>query len=316
MLTASGDRPTIVGVGFHGAGVAGTCLDTTSSGSATLLDCVFNAAVSWQLKLGTANVLDCTCNPQGLPADNSFAVYCAAYAMLTFVGGRILGQSSISCWSLSITGGVWTCLTLGNSPTPQSMVGTIQGALIADGSAGPCITMFAGGNIPWTSVRVMGCVLNPNTKTWVLALDANTHVDLEGCLIVQSTTASYYLVTALSSLSQPALTVDGGSMPGGLAGWTTGSYDVPLVVRRWPAGYPPPPPPPLAQPAVPASGVAFSESGGGWPTQTVTIWGGTVTAVQVGSTTFNVTGGTFLVRATQPVTLTYSVAPSWHWEPI
>lgn len=65
-------------------------------------------------------------------------------------------------------------------------------------------------------------------------------------------------------------------------------------------------------PAVPASGTAIVNPLPG--PALVYIQGGTVTAVQIGSTVITTTGGTFRVGAGQGITLTYSAAPTWAWQ--
>lgn len=67
----------------------------------------------------------------------------------------------------------------------------------------------------------------------------------------------------------------------------------------------------LAAPAVPASGVA-QYNNFGIPV-TVTVTGGTVTAIAVNGTTTGLTSGAILVPAYGTITLTYSVAPTWTW---
>lgn len=66
-----------------------------------------------------------------------------------------------------------------------------------------------------------------------------------------------------------------------------------------------------AQPAVPASGTAYTNVTGYDCTAYVT--GGTVTAVAVGGTSTGLTSGPFRVPAGSTITLTYSVAPTWQW---
>lgn len=66
-----------------------------------------------------------------------------------------------------------------------------------------------------------------------------------------------------------------------------------------------------AQPAVPASATAYTNTNG--VDCTVYIAGGTVTVIAVGGTATGAIAGAFRVAAGQTITLTYSVAPTWTW---
>lgn len=68
---------------------------------------------------------------------------------------------------------------------------------------------------------------------------------------------------------------------------------------------------PLAAPAVPASGVAQTNTFS--VDAMVHVAGGTVSAIAVGGTGTGMTSGSFKVLAGQTITLTYSVAPTWTW---
>jgi hypothetical protein len=69
---------------------------------------------------------------------------------------------------------------------------------------------------------------------------------------------------------------------------------------------------PVVTPAMPGSGVAVT-NGNPLPVQ-VTITGGTVTGVQVGSATVAVSSpATAVVPSGSTITLTYSAAPTWAW---
>jgi hypothetical protein len=63
---------------------------------------------------------------------------------------------------------------------------------------------------------------------------------------------------------------------------------------------------------VPASGTAFTNPVG--RACTVAIAGGTVTAVEVGSSQVGTGDGNYVVPAGAQVTLTYSAAPTWTWK--
>ena len=67
----------------------------------------------------------------------------------------------------------------------------------------------------------------------------------------------------------------------------------------------------IASPAIPASGTAYTNVG---PADyTVTVSGGTVSAVAIGGTATGLTSGTFRVPCGQTITLTYTAAPTWNW---
>ena len=73
---------------------------------------------------------------------------------------------------------------------------------------------------------------------------------------------------------------------------------------------------PVATPAMPLSGVA--EANGAGVDIAVTVTGGTVTAINVGSNAANLTAtgltsGTVIVRDGYAVSVTYSAAPTWVW---
>jgi hypothetical protein len=73
---------------------------------------------------------------------------------------------------------------------------------------------------------------------------------------------------------------------------------------------------PVATPAIPASTVA--EANGAGVDVAVTVTGGTVTAINVGSNAANLTAtgltsGTVIVRDGYAVSVTYSAAPTWAW---
>lgn len=66
-----------------------------------------------------------------------------------------------------------------------------------------------------------------------------------------------------------------------------------------------------ANPAVPATTVALTNP---FPADcTVYISGGTVSDVRVAGQSTGLTSGSFRVLAAQPITLTYTVAPTWRW---
>lgn len=66
-----------------------------------------------------------------------------------------------------------------------------------------------------------------------------------------------------------------------------------------------------AQPAVPGTGVAFTNNSGS--DCSVYVTGGTVTGISVGGQATGLTTGHFRVAARQTITLAYSVAPTWVW---
>ncbi len=67
----------------------------------------------------------------------------------------------------------------------------------------------------------------------------------------------------------------------------------------------------VAQPAVPASGVALNSPVG--VDAMVYITGGTVTAVAINGVATGLTSGGFYVATGDSITLTYTVAPTWVW---
>ena len=67
----------------------------------------------------------------------------------------------------------------------------------------------------------------------------------------------------------------------------------------------------MTQPAIPASGTALTNTYG--VDATVTVSGGTVTAIAIGGTATGLIAGTFRVPVGQTITLTYSAAPVWQW---
>jgi hypothetical protein len=70
----------------------------------------------------------------------------------------------------------------------------------------------------------------------------------------------------------------------------------------------------IAQPAVPASTVAYTNTSG--QTALVTLIGGTVTSVNVpagGTQVATGSGFTATVAAGQTISVTYSVVPAWYW---
>ena len=70
-------------------------------------------------------------------------------------------------------------------------------------------------------------------------------------------------------------------------------------------------PPAVATPAIPATGVAVTNSTG--VDVMVYIAGGTVTEIAIGATATGLTAGGVYLAAGQTITLTYSVAPTWVW---
>ena len=67
----------------------------------------------------------------------------------------------------------------------------------------------------------------------------------------------------------------------------------------------------IPQPAIPASGTAYKNTLG--YNCVVDIGGGTVSAIAINSETMSVTNGSFILRDTDTITLTYTVAPTWTW---
>jgi hypothetical protein len=67
-------------------------------------------------------------------------------------------------------------------------------------------------------------------------------------------------------------------------------------------------------PSVPASGTAVTNRTGSLVL--VVLYGGTMSEVASSAGTFAVTGGSFLMKPGDTITLTYTTAPGWTWEPI
>jgi hypothetical protein len=67
----------------------------------------------------------------------------------------------------------------------------------------------------------------------------------------------------------------------------------------------------ITAPAVPATGVAQYNNTG--QPVTVTVSGGTVTAITVNGTATGLTSGVILVPANGTIAITYSVLPTWTW---
>lgn len=70
-------------------------------------------------------------------------------------------------------------------------------------------------------------------------------------------------------------------------------------------------PPAVATPAIPATGVAVTNTTG--VDVMVYVAGGTVTEIAVGATATGIVAGGVYLAAGQTITLTYSVAPTWTW---
>lgn len=64
-------------------------------------------------------------------------------------------------------------------------------------------------------------------------------------------------------------------------------------------------------PAVPATTVALRNPF--WQDCAVTVVGGTISAIAVDGQTIGLTSGTVIVPSGKSITLTYTVAPTWHW---
>lgn len=69
-----------------------------------------------------------------------------------------------------------------------------------------------------------------------------------------------------------------------------------------------------ATPAVPATGVALANATGA--NVVIYLSGGTVTAVAIAGVATGLTVGSFILRAGDSITITYSVAPTWIWLPL
>jgi hypothetical protein len=67
----------------------------------------------------------------------------------------------------------------------------------------------------------------------------------------------------------------------------------------------------LEQPTLPASGVMTTNDH--YKPVVVYVRGGTVTAVNIDGTGLSLAGGTFWLPPKATITVTYSVAPTWHW---
>lgn len=67
----------------------------------------------------------------------------------------------------------------------------------------------------------------------------------------------------------------------------------------------------VSSPAVPATGVAASNSTGS--VAAVAVAGGTLTAVDVSGTQAGTTDGTYLVPVNGTISVTYTAAPTWTW---
>ena len=70
-------------------------------------------------------------------------------------------------------------------------------------------------------------------------------------------------------------------------------------------------PPAIATPAIPATGVAVTNSTG--VDVMVYVGGGTVTEIAIGATATGLVAGGVYLAAGQTITLTYTAAPTWQW---